>query len=212
MALGIVLVLTASVAHASEGGGSEGEGSLFGSVHPELAGRFMVNTTPPTPSTQAPPLVGGGPGVRAGVSVWDIYAGLSYVDFLSASSCLDSYPGPCGSTHAASYGLELGYGHTFFRMLLVRALLGVGDRVVTGDGTTWTCSGTPTCSMLVPTRSHASRGDLYWAPSVLVAALVGPVLVGADVTLLYMPEAGSPGGPSAPFVSVYSGAQLGLRL
>src|SRR5580700_2415153 len=166
LALAGAVLLAASGVQAAEVDGSEP--ATFGSFHPEVAGRFMANAFTLTPADRAPPLVGGGPGVRAGVSGLGVYAGLSFIDFMSESSCLDSFPGSCGSAHAASYGLELGYGHTFFGRLLVRGLLGIGDRIETSDGTSEACSGTAPCSMPVSTTSHASRGDLYLAPAVLV--------------------------------------------
>ncbi len=204
------LALIASGAQASEGDGSKP--GLLGAIHPEIAGRFMVNVMTLTPAEQKPPLSGGGPGVRAGVSFFGFYGGLSYVDFLSEGSCLDSYPGSCGSTHAASYGVELGYEHTFFGRLVLRGLLGVGDRVETASGTTGQCSGAPPCSMVTTTSWHGSRGDFYLAPSVLAAVTLGPVLIAADATLVYMPSAGAPNAPSAPFASISPGAQLGFRL
>ena len=210
LALAGAVWLTTSGVQAAEVDGTEP--ATFGSLHPEVAGRFMANAFTLTPADRAPPLVGGGPGVRAGVSVLGIYAGLSFIDFLSESSCVDSFPGSCESTHAASYGLELGYGHTFFGRLLVRGLLGIGDRIVTSDGTSETCSGTAPCTMPVTTTSHASRGDLYLAPAVLVGVMLGPVLVGADATLVYMPTAGAPDSFSAAFASLSLGGQLGLRL
>ncbi len=210
LALAGAVLLTASGVQAAEVDGSEP--AIFGSLHPEVAGRFMANALTLTPADRAPPLVGGGPGMRAGVSVLGVYAGLSFIDFMSESSCVDYFPGACGSTHAASYGFELGYGHTFFGRLLVRGLLGIGDRIETSDGTSETCSGTGPCSMPMTTTSHASRGDLYLAPAVLVGFLLGPVLVGADATLVYMPTVGAPDSLSAAFASLSLGGQLGLRL
>jgi hypothetical protein len=66
--------------------------------------------------------------------------------------------------------------------------------------------------MPTSTTSHASRGDLYLAPAVLVGVTLGPVLVGADATLVYMPTAGAPDSSSAAFASLSLGGQLGLRL
>jgi hypothetical protein len=209
LALAGAVSSTASRAPAADVDGSEA--GLFGSAHPEAAGRFMVNVMTMTPVEQRPPLVGGGPGVRAGVSLQGLYAGLSFVDFLSEGGCFDSYPGSCSSSHAASYGLEVGYGRTFFGRLMVRGLLGVGDRIVTSDGTSGMCSNSQ-CSTVLTKTWHASRGDLYLAPAVLVALALGPVLVGADATVVYMPTTGAPNGTTAPFVSLMPGAQLGLRL
>jgi hypothetical protein len=124
---------------------------------------------------------------------------------------LASYPGSCGSTSAASYGIEVGYGHAFGRLLL-RGLLGVGDRVVNTDGTVWTCSGTPFCSVVTSQSHHATESYLYIAPALLAAVVFGPVLAGADVTLMYLPAGGAPGAPSASYVSLMLGAQLGVRL
>jgi hypothetical protein len=210
LALAAAVLSTTSGVQAAEVDGSEP--ATFGSFHPEVAGRFMANAFTLTPADRAPPLVGGGPGVRAGVSALGVYAGLSFIDLLSESSCVDYFPGSCGSAHAASYGLELGYGRTFFGRLLVRGLLGIGDRILTSDGTSETCSGTVPCSIPVTTTSHASRGDLYLAPAVFVGVTWGPVLVGADATLVYMPTAGSPDSLSAAFASLSLGGQLGLRL
>jgi hypothetical protein len=181
---------------------------LFGSLHPEIAGRAQGSVTNPY---WAPPLMGGGPGVRAGVSFPGVYAGLSYTNYLSESSCLASYPGSCGSMSAASYGIEVGYGHAFGRFLL-RGLLGVGDRVVTTDGTDWMCSGMPPCSVVTSQSHHATENYLYFAPALLAAVVLGPVLAGADATLMYLPAAGAPAAPSASYVSLMLGAQLGVRL
>lgn len=206
LALAGAVSLTASGVQAAEVDGSEP--ADFGSLHPEVAGRFMANAFTLTPADRAPPLVGGGPGVRAGVSFLGVYAGLSFIDFMSESSGSES---GYESTHAASYGLELGYGHTFFGRLLVRGLLGIGDRIVTSD-VSETCWGMAACSMPASMTSHASRGDLYLAPAVLVGVTMGPVLVGADATLVYMPTAGAPDSFSAAFASLSLGGQLGLRL
>jgi hypothetical protein len=66
--------------------------------------------------------------------------------------------------------------------------------------------------MPLTTTSHTSRGDLYLAPAVFVGVMLGPVLVGADATLVYMPTAGAPDSFSATFAALSLGGQLGVRL
>lgn len=208
--LSLAAWLASAFAHAEEADGTAR--GLLGVVHPEVAGRFMAGAAGFTPQETRPPLTGGGAGVRAGVSVLGAYAGVSYLNFLSESECLDSYPGSCSAVHAASYAVEVGYGHTFFHHLTVRGVLGVGDRFASSDGTMGTCSGSVGCTTIAVTAWHASRDDIVLTPSLLVTASFGPAFIGADATVFYMPSAGAPGGPSAPFASLALGGQLGLWL
>jgi hypothetical protein len=207
--LGAIALVAASSARAGEDdGGSRG---LFGAIHPEVAARMMIGTAL-TPSETAPgPMAGGGLGVRAGASYLGFYGGLSVMDFMSDSSCTNGFPGDCATTHAASYGLELGYGRTWFDLLTVRAQLGIGDYAVATDFTSTTCSGA-SCSMSTTTQSNASHDDLYLAPAVLLAFTLGPVLIGLDANLFCITRAGSPPAPTASFAAFMAGAQAGLRL
>jgi hypothetical protein len=151
------------------------------------------------------PLAGGGAGARGGLSYRGIYAGLTYMDYFTNSACLDSGgPESCGSTHGQSFGLEGGYGHTFFGVLTLRGQMGVGDYLTTSTGTFISGDGTST-------TTHSSSNALYLQPGALLEAALGPVLVGADASLLYMPRPplSYDGGAFAAFIF---GVQLGVRL
>jgi hypothetical protein len=214
LTIGVVALLTASNAHASETG--EGDGStpgLFGAVHPEVAARMMAGATLTSSDSEPGPMTGGGLGVRAGASYLGFYGGLSFIDFMSERY---GSAGNTEDTHAASYGVELGYGTTLFRLLTLRGQLGVGDYAVASDWTVSRCSGAPSCSM-PPMRSLANGDNLYLAPGLLLQVTLGPVLVGVDGNLFYMPswsypQSGTPHGQGGTFAALMAGAQLGVRL
>jgi hypothetical protein len=110
--------------------------------------------------------------------------------------------------------VELGYGHTFFQRLTVRGLLGIGDYAVTAQGSSGACTGTPPCSMITTTYWHASRDNFYLAPGALLEVALGPVLIGVDANLIYIPsaEGAYAGSRTVTFASFMGGAQLGARL
>jgi hypothetical protein len=216
--LAVVFMVVAPNAHAGEVDSDGSARGLLNAVHPEAAGRFMVGTALTAPdTTPGPGIAAGGAGVRAGVSYLGFYAGLSFVDFFSESSGLGSYPGSYRSDAGASYGLEVGYGHTFFRRLTLRGLLGAGDYAVTAEGAYGTCSGAPSCAMITTTYWHASRDNFYLAPGALLEVALGPVLIGVDANLIYIPSAegayaGAANVHPVTFASITGGAQLGVRL
>jgi hypothetical protein len=207
--LGALALTTALNARAAESDGDPP--GLLGDVHPEVAARMMVGAAL-TPLEGAP---GPGFGVRGGASYLGFYGGLSFTDFMSEHQCQfsspDPSPGGCGSTHAALYGLELGYGKTFLQVLMVRAELGVGDYALTSDSTSTTCTDT-LCNAVSTTASHASRNNLYLAPGALLAVTLGPVLVGLDANIYYMPSAAYPAERPATYSAFMGGAQLGVKL
>jgi len=202
-------MLVSSRAFALEDDGSS-RGPL-GAVHPEAAFTVMAGPALPQYQGYGPGPMGGGPGVRAGASLYGFYGGLSYVDFLGESDCLDSLPGGCGSNSGMSLGAEVGYGRTFFERLIARGLVGVGDYVATSDGWYQTCAdGFSSCTT---TTSHHTSHNVYLQPGILVAVTLGPVLVGADASFLYVPRGTPPGGStSSPFAALMLGVQLGARL
>jgi len=207
-ALAAIALLTAPSARAVEGDGSSP--GLLGALHPEITGRMMTGTVVPATAPAPGPLAGLGVGGRAGVSYLGLYGGISLMDFLSAGSCIDSPSGSCGSEHAATYGAEIGYGRTLFRMLTIRGLLGLGDYELTNHTTEPPCNSSP-CYPISP-QSQGARANFYLAPAALVEVALGPVLAGLDATLFYMPSAAAPGAPAATFTTFMGGVQLGVRL
>jgi hypothetical protein len=161
---------------------------------------------------------GGGFGVQGGVSYRGLYGGLSYVNFFGGQAKgFAAGPNFSGSDSGASYGIELGYGHTYFKALTLRGLLGAGEYLVTEDGWVTTCP-SPDCTQLTMSPIHALRDYFYFAPGALAQIALGPVTIGLDANLFYLPNAGPPGAfpdsphRSAPFFSFMGGAQLGVRL
>jgi hypothetical protein len=157
-------------------------------------------------------MTGGGLGVRGGVSYLGFYGGVSYMDFMSEGGCLDGFSGSCGNLRATAYGVELGYGRTFFGFLTLRGQVGIGDYVLVSDETTFTCTGAFPCSMTTTTQSHATGHNFYVAPAVLLEAALGPVLVGLDANYFILPSDGAPDPQRSAFAAFLAGVQLGVRL
>lgn len=201
---------TFAASHALAAENDDASRRPFGAVHPEVAATVMASPSLPAFQYGAPGPVSGGWGLRAGASVGAFYGGLSFVDFPGEMTCLASFPGGCGSSHGTSWGAEVGYGATFVRWLLIRAMLGAGDYVTTNDG--WTAICAADGSGCTKTTFHDSSQNLYLRPGMLVAAMLGPVLIGADVSYLYMPAATRPGSmASSSFGELVLGGQLGAR-
>jgi hypothetical protein len=202
------LWLLTSSAQASDADGYSSE--ILAPVHLEVAGRVVVSGTQlASPTYGAPgPLTGGGAGGRAGALYRGLYGGLTYMDYFSQGSCVDSSLGGCGSSHGFSYGIEGGYGHTFAKLLVLRAVLGVGDYATTFEDTTTVCQAPLTCNS---TTSRGSTHSVYLEPQAMVALSVGYVLVGLDAGVFYLPHIDQP-VQSSTFASYRVGFQLGVRL
>jgi hypothetical protein len=208
VASAVALWLLTSNAEASDADGDSS--GLLAPVHLEVAGRVVVSGTQlASPTYGAPgPLTGGGAGGRAGASYRGLYGGLTYMDYLSEGGCTDSSIGGCGSTHGFSYGIEGGYGHTFAKVLVLRAVLGVGDYATTFEGTTTVCQTPLTCNS---TTSSGSTHSVYLEPQAMIALSLGYVLVGVDAGVFYLPHVDQP-VQSSMFASYRIGFQLGVRL
>jgi hypothetical protein len=215
-ALGLVVIATLISwpisARASEGDGSSP--GVFSPIHLEAAGLVALSGTElSSPRYGWPgPGPGGGVGARAGASYLGIYGGLTYMDYLSEGSCTDSTSSSCGSAHGFSYGVEGGYGRMFAQRLIVRAQLGIGDHAVNVEGTTDTCQGNGLSASCSTTTSHSSTHFLYLEPALMIALIFGPVLVGIDGSIFFMPQVDALGIGATPFTQFRVGAQLGVRL
>jgi hypothetical protein len=206
--VGVSAIVAAPKLRASEGDGSS-PGPL-GAIHVEAAARVMGGPEiAPLQFSAAGPLSGGA-GARAGASYQGFYGGLSSTYFPGGGrSCLGSSLGSCSSDHGVSLGAEVGYGSTYFRLLTIRGQLGVGDYVGSTDLTEFTCTSAPCTGV----TSHPSSHNLYLEPGVLFAITLGPVLIGADSGVLYLPSYTRPGSTaSSTFAALMFGFQLGMRL
>ncbi|HEX4448955.1 MAG TPA: hypothetical protein VH044_19575 [Polyangiaceae bacterium] len=112
--------------------------------------------------------------------------------------------GRVGPTYGRSFGVEGGYGHTFFRVLTLRGLMGVGDYLTIDTGSVID-SGTTT------TTSRSSNNAVYLQPGALIAVALGPVLLGADANVFYMPTTPI-SNDHAAFGAFIFGFQAGVRL
>ncbi|HXX66111.1 MAG TPA: hypothetical protein VEK07_02960 [Polyangiaceae bacterium] len=200
MACGIAAITAAtSTAEAFEDDGSV-PGS-FGRLHPEATARFAFGPLSYSPGPL--PLAGGALGVRLGLADSGFYGGLTYMDYLANTDE--------GTDRGKSLGVEGGYGHTLFRMLIFRAQLGLGDYLLTSTATT-NCLPPPSTAPCAIATAHSSNSALYFQPGALVQVALGPVLIGADASWFFLPEPppGSTGGRS--YGAFLVGAQLGIRL
>jgi hypothetical protein len=207
VACAAALGLVTSSARASDGDADSS--GILAPVHLEVAGRAVVSGTQlASPTYGAPgPLTGGGAGGRAGALYRGLYGGLTYMDYFSQGSCVDGSLGGCGSSHGFSYGIEGGYGRTFAKLLVLRAVLGVGDYATTFEDTTTVCQ-TLSC---YSTTSRGSTHSMYLEPQAMVALTAGYVLVGLDAGVFYLPHIDQP-VQSSTFASYRVGFQLGVRL
>jgi hypothetical protein len=206
--VGVSVIVATPKLRAAEGDGSS-PGPL-GAVHVEAAARVMGGPEiAPQQFSAAGPL-SGGVGARAGASYRGFYGGLSSTYFPgNGSSCVVSLPASCRSDHGVSLGTEVGYGRTYFQLLTIRGLLGVGDYAGSADLTEFTCTSAPCTGA----TSHPSSHNLYLEPGVLLAITLGPVLIGADSGVLYLPSYTRSGSTaSSSFAALMFGLQLGMRL
>ena len=198
----------ASIAQAVDVDGSSA--GWLGAFHPEAAARMTYG--PFSRMASAFPLASGGIGVRVGLSYLGVYGGLSYMDYFSEGSCLDSTGLSCGSSHGRSFGLEGGYSRTFFRMVMVRVQFGIGDYLMTSESTSMAACADIACSTPLTMSSQSSTNSIYLQPEILLALTLGPVLVGPDASLFYMPTPAVWDGTGRSFAAFMMGLQLGIRV
>jgi hypothetical protein len=207
--LGVAFVVTTAGAKAASAADDDASPpGWFGDFHPEVAGRLTLGPLGDSPGPT--PLVGGGAGIRGGLSYGGLYGGLTYMDYFTNSGCTDGGAQSCGSTHGSSFGVEAGYGITFFRMLLARAELGLGNYRLDNKGSITTCDFA--CTTSTTTTTSSSSNTPYLQPGILLALQLGPVLVGADASVFFMPSAPFATPIGGPFAAFMVGAQLGVRL
>jgi hypothetical protein len=207
------VVVAAPNARAAETDSDGSARGLFGSLHPEVAGRMTFGSALSPPPNGAPgPLTGLGYGVRAGVSYAGIYGGLAFTDYLTEGECLSDSVDACSTTHGRAFSFEGGYGRTFLRILTIRGQLGIGDYWTSSAGSLTDCPDVAG-SACKTTLSHSGSDTFFLQPEALVQVALGPVLVGADASIIYMPNVAVSGDPQSwAFAAFMVGAQLGARL
>lgn len=123
----------------------------------------------------SPDALGFGFGARAGVSFFGFYGGLSFMDYLGASTptavfAAGAQPGKY-SLKSVLYGVEAGY-NIGVPFVTLRPQLGVGNYTLTASST-----GT----------ASSSTNNIYLEPGVTGLLSFGLWLVGADANILLLP-------------------------
>jgi hypothetical protein len=137
----------------------------LGPIDIEVAGKLGGGTNP---AGDDPNPLGVGLGARAGASFRGVYGGVSFVNYFGE----DQHPPAALSVHSLAYGAEAGYGLKVVGPLTIRGLLGIGNFTEFVDN-----------RGQVPTLSK-SHGSLYVEPALTVILSIGPVLVGADASVI----------------------------
>lgn len=169
---------------------SERDAKALGPVDVEVGARVGVATNP---DSDGPNPYGLGLGVRGGVSIFNIYGGLSFMHYLGSSQ---DVPGG-GSVDFSStlYGLELGYSIKAIPMLTLRPQLGIGNASLTSSVGSFS----------------ASSSNLYLEPGVTALVPLGLLYVGADVNLLLLPGVDQGDADSKTFTSLSIHGQVGVQ-
>jgi hypothetical protein len=158
-----------------------GNARALGPVDLEIAGKVGGGTNPVSGGPGLNPL-GFGIGARGGGSLYNVYAGLSFMYYFGGGQDL---PGPLGGTvhdsaSSVLYGIELGYNIPFLGITL-RPQIGVGN---------YTMNVTGSATVLGVTFPGSSTWEnVYLEPGVTAKASFGHWFVAADANLFWLPGA-----------------------
>ncbi|MGA3122042.1 MAG: outer membrane beta-barrel protein [Polyangiaceae bacterium] len=142
----------------------------LGPVGVEIGAKVGAGTNPTGDSLNP---LGFGVGARAGVSVFNIYAGLSFMYYFGSSGdVVESSDKRSGK--AMLYGFEGGYSFDIVHVLTIRPQLGIGE--YKGD-----------YSGGALTTGTADGKDIYLEPGVTLVVPLGFWFVGADANLILLP-------------------------
>jgi hypothetical protein len=125
--------------------------------------------TNPTNAAGTNPL-GFGIGARAGVSIFSLYGGLRFMDYLGGGD------GVGGTYHAIQFGGELGYSIKLLDLITIRPQIGLGN--ITFSDSNFT----------IPSGANS----FFLEPGALAMISLGIIYVGADVGALIIT-----GGPAS---------------
>ncbi|MCL2449067.1 MAG: hypothetical protein FWD17_08980 [Polyangiaceae bacterium] len=163
--------------------------AALGPIDVEVGARAGYGSSPYKSSLLSFNALGAGIGARAGVTFFNVYAGLSLMYYFGSSGNvqLTAPDGSSLSAHAAAssfmYGVEGGYNFSFL-FLTIRPQLGIGNfqthyrnfpTDLTGLG-----GGLPS---VLPTTTH----NIYIEPRATALVNIGIVYAGADIGVLLTP-------------------------
>jgi hypothetical protein len=153
--------------------------AALGPVDIEVAAKVGGGTNPEKNANGLPPnALGLGLGARAGASLFGLYAGISFMDYLGTKGQVD--PGGTESLKSILYGVEVGY-NIGVPLLTLRPQLGVGNYTVSGSfsgGVAGVASSPP---------PNFTNSNLYLEPGVTGLLSFGIWIVGADANVLLLP-------------------------
>jgi hypothetical protein len=167
--------------------------NALGPVDVEVAARVGGGTSPVSSGSNSSssgnldinPL-GFGVGGRAGVSFFNVYAGLSAMYYFGGGKDVPTVPGmPPAHESGTSvlYGAEVGYD---IRLpgITVRPQVGVGKYTLNVDGSAQVCVGALGCAMYT---GSSTWDNVYIEPGITAKASFGTWLVGADANVFWLP-------------------------
>jgi hypothetical protein len=168
----------------------------LGPVDLEVAVRGGYGTSP---GGGVNPL-GGSIGGRAGVKFLEFYGGLSLLYYFGESTDVPGVPGllPSGSlsAHSLLYGIDVGYGPTFFDVLTLRGVVGIGNYTLTADYL----------------GASTSGSNLYLEPGITALLSFAGFFVGADANALILPGVTPAGTSSSTTDTAFTvHGQLGMK-
>jgi hypothetical protein len=135
------------------------------------------------------PAMGFGLGGRAGVTLFNVYAGFSGVYYFGETKNLaEEGITVSGSAHTLMLGAEAGYDIKLLRLLTLRPQLGLGNNEIYS-------SAHGTFPVPTPTAS-TSKGYFYLEPALVGLVALKFLYVGADAGVRMLPE-GPPLNPCA---------------
>lgn len=173
----------------------------------EVGGKLGYATNP---NSDVPNPLGVGFGARGGVELFkSLYLGGNIMYYFGTSE--DTPLGATESntsvsTHTLLLGVEAGYD-LHLSMLIIRPQLGFGDASLTSFTN---FNGTVNNPGTTVGNFTVTNQRLYLEPGITALVNVGPVYFGADVNLLFIPDAQPSTGDA--YSSFAFGGQLGIRL
>ncbi|HEV3191110.1 MAG TPA: hypothetical protein VGY54_11460 [Polyangiaceae bacterium] len=168
------------------------DANALGPVDVEVAARVGGGTSPVNSSASSSSVgsldinpLGFGVGGRAGVSFFNVYAGLSLMYYFGGSK--DVPIPPMATVHESAtsllYGAEIGYD-IGLPVITVRPQVGVGRYTLNVDGSANVCIPGFPC---VQANGSSTWDNVYVEPGIMVKASFGSWLVGADANLFWLP-------------------------
>jgi len=165
------------------------DASALGPVGIEVGAKIGAGTNPTGDNINP---LGFGIGARGGVTIFNIYGGLSFMYYLGGTTN-EPTSGVHRSGKAVLYGFEGGYDFNILGVVIVRPQLGIG--VYNGNYN----------ESVRLTTSTADGKNLYLEPGVTGIVPFGFWFVGADANLLFLP------GQSGATAGFTFHGQIGLR-